>query len=105
MWNVAVLDVGVAVEVGDRAPVGGRISTSLVLAELDRFAGVLDERGHVAAEEHLAVAHADHQRRIAPGGDDGVGLVGVEHHQGEGPAAGGTPPRPQRRVAGGLAGR
>ena len=44
---------------------------------------MLDERGDVRADEHLAVADAEHQRRGASGGDDGVGLVGVGEHQGE----------------------
>ena len=47
----------------------------LVLAELDRVAGELDERGDVAAEERLAVADAEHERRVAPRGDDDVRLV------------------------------
>ena len=44
----------------------------LVLAELERLAGVLDERRHVGAEEVLAVAEPDHQRRVAPGRDHRV---------------------------------
>ena len=55
----------------------------LVLTEFDGLAGVLDERGDVGAEEHLAVADADHQRGRAPGGDDGARLVGVGEHQRE----------------------
>jgi hypothetical protein len=34
---------------------------------------VLDERGHVAGEEVLAVAAADHERGVAPGADDHAG--------------------------------
>ncbi len=49
----------VAVEVGDPVAVGGD-RDGLVLAELDRVAGVTDERGDVGADEHLALADADH---------------------------------------------
>ena len=55
----------------------------LVLTELDGVAGVLDERRDVGAEEHLAVADADHQRRGPPGRDDRARLVGVGEHQRE----------------------
>ena len=83
MWNVAVVDGRVvAVEVGDPVAVGGD-HHGLVLAEFDGVAGVLDERGDVGADEHLAVADADHQRRGAARGDDGAGIVGVGEHQGE----------------------
>ena len=68
MWKCLPVD-GDAVEVGDRVAVAGDLD-DLVLAELDRLAGELDERRDVAAEEHLAVADADDQRRVAPGGDD-----------------------------------
>ena len=44
---------------------------------------MLDERGHVGADEHLAVADPDHQRSGAARRDDGAGLVGVGEHQGE----------------------
>ena len=74
--------VAVAVEVGDRVAVGGD-HDGLVLAELDGVAGVLDEGRDVGAEEHLAVADADHQRRGAPGRDDGARVVGVGEHQRE----------------------
>ena len=47
------------------------------------MAGVRDERGHIGADEHLAVADAEHQRRRPAGGDDGAGLVGIGEHQGE----------------------
>ena len=73
---------GVAVEVGDDRAVAGQ-RDDLVLAELDRLAGVVDERGDVGGDEHLALADADHQRRGAPGGDDLVGPVGVGEHQRE----------------------
>jgi hypothetical protein len=73
------------VEVGDRHPVGAVDLDDLVLAQLDGVAGVRDERGDVGAEEVLALAHADHQRAVAAGGHQPVGLVGVGHHQGERP--------------------
>ena len=69
-------------EVGDPVAVGGD-HHRLVLAEFDGVAGVLDERGDVGADEHLAVADADHQRRGAAGGDDRARLVGVGEHQRE----------------------
>ncbi len=72
----------VAVEVGDAVAVGGD-HDGLVLPEFDRVAGVPDERGDVGADEHLALADADHQRRRPPRRDDRAGLVGVGEHQGE----------------------
>ena len=63
-------------------PSGGD-QDDLVLAQLDRLAGVLDERGDVAGEEVLAVAAADDERRVAPGADDRAGRVGVDGEQGE----------------------
>ena len=42
-----------------------------------------DERGDVGADEHLAVADADHQRRRAARRDDGARFVGVGEHQRE----------------------
>ncbi len=42
----------------------------LVLAELDRVAGVLDEGGDVGAEEVLALAEPDDERGVAAGADD-----------------------------------
>ena len=82
MWKSrAVRDV-VAVEVGDPVAVGGD-HHGLVLAELDGVAGVLDERRDVGADEHLAVADTDHQRRGPAGGDDRARIVGVGEHQRE----------------------
>ena len=72
----------VAVEVGDPVAVGGD-HDGLVLSEFDRLAGVLDERGDVGAEEHLALADADHQRCRAARRDDRARLVGVGEHQRE----------------------
>ena len=77
------------------------IVDDLVLAELDGLAGVLDERRDVGAEEVLAVAEADDQRRVAPRADDDAGRVGVHGEQREGalqPAADDRAwPRPGRR--------
>ena len=42
-----------------------------------------DERGHVGADEHLAVADADDQRRGTARRDNGARLVGIGEHQGE----------------------
>ena len=80
--KLAELDIVVAVEIGDPVAVRGD-HHGLVLAQFDRVAGVFDERRHVGADEHLAVADPDHQRRGPAGGDDGAGLVGVGEHQGE----------------------
>ncbi len=80
--KLAVVGDVVAVEVGDPVAVGGD-HHGLVLAQLDGVAGVLDERGHVRADEHLAVADAEHQRRGPAGGDDRARLVGVGEHQRE----------------------
>ena len=56
----------------------------LVLAELDRVAGVRDERGDVGGEEVLALAAADDQRAVAARADDDVGDVGVHGDEREG---------------------
>ncbi len=48
----------------------GVMRDDLVLVELERLAGVLDERGHVGAEEVLALAEADDQRAVAARGHD-----------------------------------
>ncbi len=55
----------------------------LVLTEFDGVAGVLDEGGHIGADEHLTVADTDDQRRGAAGGDDHSRLVRVGEHQRE----------------------
>ena len=62
----------------------GRDRDDLVLADRERVAGVLDEGGDVGAEEVLALAQADHERRVAAGADDEPGLVLVHREQGEG---------------------
>ena len=59
------------------------VNDGLVLAEFDGVAGVFDERRDVGADEHLAVADADHQRGGAAGGDDRARLVGVGEDQRE----------------------
>ena len=79
MWNGRPV-AGCAVEVGDRVAVAADLD-DLVLAELDRLAGELDERGDVAAEEHLAApaptpTTSGELRRAAT---IDVGLVAVEH--------------------------
>ena len=66
----------------DRVAVGGD-HHGLVLAQLDGMAGVFDERRHVGADEHLAVADAEYQRRGPAGGDDRARFVGVGEHQRE----------------------
>ena len=73
----------VAGEVGDRDAVG-RDRDDLVLADRERVAGVLDERGDIRAEEVLALAEPDHERRVAAGADDESGLVLVHREQREG---------------------
>ena len=82
--DVVVLALGRrAVEADDRGALGGD-RHDLVLAELERLAGVPDEGGDVGAEEVLAVAEADDQRAVAAGADDHAGLVGVHGQQREG---------------------
>lgn len=80
--KLAVLDIRVAVEVGDPVAVGGD-SDGLVLAEFDRVAGVADERGDIGADEHLALADPDHQGGRATGRDDRARIVGVGEDQSE----------------------
>ena len=62
----------------------GRDRDDLVLADRERVAGVLDEGGDVRAEEVLALAQADHERRVAAGADDEARVVLVHREQGEG---------------------
>ena len=70
------------VEAGDRDALPGD-RDDLVLAELQRLAGVLDERRDVGAEEVLALADADDQRRVAAGRDHPRRVLGVDRDQGE----------------------
>ena len=56
----------------------------LVLAELQRLAGVLDEGGDVGADEVLALAEADDQRRVAAGGHHPGRVLGVDGDEREG---------------------
>ena len=69
-------------KVADPIAVGGD-HHRLVLPQFDGVAGVFDERGHIRADEHLPLAHPEHQRGGAPGGHDHAGLVGVGEHQRE----------------------
>ena len=55
----------------------------LVLAELDRLAGVLDECGDVAGEVVLAPPATDDERGVAPGADHDAGGVRVDREQRE----------------------
>ena len=81
--DVVLLDLGgLAGEVGDRHARPAQLH-DLVLAQLDRVAGVRDEGGDVAGEEVLAVADADDERGVAAGADDDVGLAGVDRDQRE----------------------
>ncbi len=71
-----------AVEVGDAVAVGGD-DHGLVLTQLDRVAGVLDERRDIGPDEHLAVTDAEHQRSRPARGDDRARVVGVGEDQRE----------------------
>jgi hypothetical protein len=73
---------GIAIEIGDPVTVGGD-HHRLVLAEFDCITGVFDERGHVGADEHLAVADTHHQRRGSSCGDNRARLVCVGEDQRE----------------------
>ena len=55
----------------------------LVLTELDGLSRVLDERRDVGRDEHLALAHADHERRVAAGSHDPLGRLGIHRDKGE----------------------
>ncbi len=70
----------VAVEVGD-LDVVRRDGDDLVLAELDRLPGVLDECRHVAGQIVLAGAAPDDQRRSPAGADDHALRIGVDRQQ------------------------
>ena len=74
---------GRAVEAGDADALAGD-GDDLVLVELHRLAGVLDEGRDVGAEEVLALADADHERAVAAGRDDAVGVLGVDGDEREG---------------------
>ena len=74
---------GRAVEAGDADALAGD-GDDLVLVELHRLAGVLDEGGDVGAEEVLALPDADHERAVAAGRDDPVGVLGVDGDEREG---------------------
>lgn len=78
----AGLQMVVAREVGDPVAVGGE-DHGLILSEFDGVAGVLDERRDVGADEHLAVADPEHQRRRTARRDDRPRIVGAGEHQRE----------------------
>ena len=73
-----------AVEVGDLDAVTSD-RHNLVLGELKGITGVLDEGGHIGAEEVLALAEADHERRVAACGNDPLRVIGVDGHECESP--------------------
>ncbi len=83
MTSYSTTSAGRAVEGGDLDAVAAQLD-DLVLAELDRVAGVRDERGDVGGEEVLALAAADDERAVAPRADDDVGDVGVHGDEREG---------------------
>ena len=66
----------IAVEIGDRHLVRAH-AHGLVLVDFHRALGIGDERGHVGAEEVLALAQAHHQRRIVARADDDARLAAV----------------------------
>ncbi len=72
------------VEPGDGDALAAQLD-DLVLAQLDRGAGVGDEGGDVGGEEPLVLPHAHDERGVAPGADHDVRLVGVDGDEGEGP--------------------
>ena len=72
----------VAHEVGDDDLVCGH-HHGLVLVDFHGALGVGHERGHVGAEEVLAFAKTDHQRRIVTGADHDVRLAHVRGENGE----------------------
>ena len=81
-------------KVGDLDGVAGD-RHDLVLAELQRLAGVLDERRDIGAEEVLALTDPHDQRRVAASGDDPRGIVGIDGDEREGPLE----PRQTRCIA------
>ncbi len=74
----------VAGEVRDEHLVRAQVD-DLVLPELDRVAGELDERRDVGGQEVLAVADPDDERGVAPRGHEAPGLVGADRDQRERP--------------------
>ena len=72
----------VAHEVGDDDLVCGH-HHGLVLVDFHGALGVGHERGHVGAEEVLAFAKTDHQRRIVTGADHDVRLAHIGGEDGE----------------------
>jgi hypothetical protein len=58
----------------------------VAVLEEDHVAGVVEERGDVAAAEHFALAPADDEGRSLAGGDDDLGLVARDDGDGVGAA-------------------
>jgi hypothetical protein len=75
----------VAGEVGDAHLFGGD-DRDVVLVDRDGAPGRGDEGRDIGAEEVLALADADHERRVVTRGDHLAGLVAVHGEQGEGAA-------------------
>ena len=78
-----VLDPG-AVDACEDGALGRDRDDVAVVGEL-HLARLLQERGRVRGEEHLAVADPDHERRLVPRGDEDVGVVVVDDDEGEVP--------------------
>ena len=53
----------------------------LLLAQIDDFIGILDNRGRVRSHEVFVFPHADYQRASFSGGDDLIRLTLVHNHQ------------------------
>ena len=78
-----VLDLR-AVDAGEDRALGRDRDDVAVVGEL-HLARLLQERGRVRGEEHLALADADHERRLVPRRDEDVGVVVVDDDEGEVP--------------------
>ena len=61
----------------------GVMRDQLILAELNRLAGVLDERRHIRCDEVFSLPDTDDQRRVAPSSHHRVGLLTVDRYEGE----------------------
>ena len=67
----------------DHAHAARRDLDDLAVVRVRHAARLGEERGQVRCEEVLAVAEADHHRRLAADADEPVGLVVVDHDEGE----------------------
>ena len=67
----------------DHAHAAGRDLDDLAVVRVGDAARLGEERGEVRREEVLAVAEADHQRRLAAHADEAVRLVVVDDDEGE----------------------